>query len=109
MKNYHWYTRNQLLRSNIDKLKNLPFYRKNRIVQGIMCLMKQHEPDLLEKFVLDFPLEVNRPRWYDDDPYQWLIINGLRYGSKKLHRLVFYYLEREMGAEKGRIGSLHLA
>jgi hypothetical protein len=109
MKSHHWYNKNKKLGFNIDKLKNLPFYRRNHIVQGIMCLMKQHEPDLLEEFVLDFPLEINRRRWYDDDPYLWLIINGLRYGSKQLHQLVFIYLEKEMNVKNGRIGSLHAA
>lgn len=30
---------------------------------------------------MEFPLEILRRRWYDKDPYVWLLFNGLRYAE----------------------------
>ena len=45
--------------------------------------MYEEAPDLIDKYVMDFPMGLKR-RWYDKDPFSWLIINSLKYANKNL-------------------------
>jgi hypothetical protein len=47
---------------------------------------------------MDFPLDINRRRWYDKDPYLWLIMNGLKYASDELLASVTKYLSVNKGS-----------
>ena len=90
-----WYDAYELLGKNIDRLKFMEKGRRDRLLVGVMRLIRQHCPTLLDQFVLEFPLEINRRRWYDKDPYLWLIVNGLKYAEDELRNAVAAYLEDE--------------
>ena len=89
--------RNNQLNRCIDGLRHMPPFERYRLVQGMMCLIVYYEDDLLDRFVLDFPLEPDNGQWYDQDPYLWLVINGLQYGNPPLQRQVAAYLAEELG------------
>ncbi|MBU0485536.1 MAG: hypothetical protein KKB30_13605 [Proteobacteria bacterium] len=90
-----WYDKHEKLRKNIDKLKFSEKNFRDYLLSGVMVLIKKHRPRLLEDFVQDFPLEIHRRRWYDKDPYLWLIINGLRHADQELLDEVASYMEAE--------------
>jgi len=90
-----WYDRYPELRRQLDGIKEMEEERRDYLIQGIMRLIKEHHPSLLEEFVIHFPLEINRRRWYDRDPYLWLVINGLQYASADLLTKVTAFLEQE--------------
>jgi hypothetical protein len=83
-RNMRWYDKYPKLAKLLEGLKDIRGDRRDEIISGVMLLIKQNAPNLLERYVLDFPLDIKRRRWYDCDPYLWLIFNGLQYASKPL-------------------------
>jgi hypothetical protein len=79
-----WYDQYPKLAKSLESLNGLEEIRRDEIISGIMLLIKRNAPNLLERYVLDFPLDLQRRRWYDKDPYLWLIFNGLQYASTSL-------------------------
>jgi hypothetical protein len=90
-----WYDDIPGLRLHFEKLRNMDVERRNRIFEGIKKLDRDFDTRLIDQHVLDFPMEPKR-RWYDQDPYAWLIINSLRYASKNLLDRVIEYLDRSL-------------
>jgi hypothetical protein len=87
-----WYDKNNRLSSLLESLKDMPAGKRDKLISGMMALVKSESSDLLDQFVMDFPLDINRRRWYDKDPYLWLIMNGLKYASDELLVSVTKYL-----------------
>lgn len=92
-----WYEKHTVLSRNIDLMMDMDEERRDYLVRGIMNVIRRYSPTLLDDFVHDFPLDIQRKRWYDKDPYLWLTFNGLQYGSDKLISQVESYLETERG------------
>lgn len=90
-----WYDKYEKLGDQIDRLKFTKRSHRDQLVQGVMKIIKKDTPSLLDRFVMDFPLDILRRRWYDKDPYLWLIINGLKYADKDLLDKVTEFLEEE--------------
>ena len=90
-----WYDKYEKLGRHIDQMKDMESGRRDNLVRGIMAIIRKHNPNLLEQFVLDFPLELNRQRWYDNDPYLWLTINGLQHAQLDLLETVALYMEEQ--------------
>ena len=98
-----WYDAHKKLGRNLDKLKFTERNLRDFMVAKVMKLIKQRDPHLLDKFVARFPLDIQRRRWYDKDPYLWLIINGLEYADRELLDEVANLLEEEQ--KNGQQGS----
>lgn len=95
-----WYDKYEKLGIFIDGMKDMASSQRDQLVRGIMKIMRKRSPNLLENFVLDFPLELSRQRWYDRDPYLWLTINGLQHAEIDLLETVTNYLEEEYTKHK---------
>lgn len=95
-----WYDGHPKLSELLESLNPIRGRRRNNIISGIMEIIKQRAPALFDRYVLDFPLNIKRRRWYDRDPYLWLIINGLKYGNKQLLTAVTTYLQENIGKKK---------
>lgn len=91
-----WYDKYEKLGKHLDSLKEMEPIKRDNLIKGIMVIIKEENPDLLEDFVMEFPKEIRRRRWYDHDPYLWLLINGLKYGKEKLLKKVTVYLEENI-------------
>jgi hypothetical protein len=87
-----WYDAHKKLAEALEQLKELPRNHRDRIVNHVIALINDNAPILLEKYLLDFPLERERRRWYDKDPYLWLMVNGLQYASPDLLRKTTKYM-----------------
>ena len=74
---------------------------RDYLLSGVMGIIRSHDRQLLDKFVSEFPLDFNRRRWYDQDPYLWLIVNGLSYAGQDLLDAVADYLENEQQKKNG--------
>ena len=95
-----WYDKYEKLSRFIEGMKDMATGHRDQLVRGIMEIIRTHSPDLLEKKVLDFPLDISRQRWYDQDPYLWLTINGLQHAEIDLLETVSNYLEEEYTKRK---------
>ena len=90
-----WYDQYERLGHHIDSLKGMEAGHRDHLVRGIQSLIQHHSPTILDETVLDFPLDLARQRWYDNDPYLWLTINGLQQVGPDLLETVALYLEEE--------------
>jgi hypothetical protein len=87
-----WYDNHPKLARYLEEFKDMRQKSRDRLVKGVMDIIRDRNPKILEDFLLDFPLDLNRRRWYDSDPYLWLIFNGLAYADADLLSDVTAYL-----------------
>ncbi len=88
-----WYDNYERLGQQLENLKEMDSRKRDILIKGIMTIIKEQSPELLEDFMFEFPLKIKRRRWYDNDPYLWLLINGLKNGRDELLQQVAEYLE----------------
>ncbi|MFQ5994868.1 MAG: hypothetical protein ACE5K1_07215 [Acidiferrobacterales bacterium] len=99
-----WYDKHDELGRYLDLIAHMHDDERDEFVKGIMHLIKQIQPNLLTDLVLEFPLDLFRRRWYDKDPYLWLVFNGLEYAGQDLISKVIDYFKRQpaIGQQKKR-------
>ncbi len=90
-----WYDKNPELKKWLERLKHAEEEKRNIILDGIKQLDSNFDSDLIDRHVMEFPMEMKR-RWYDQNPYCWLIINGLKYADDIFLQKVIDYLQREL-------------
>lgn len=105
-----WYDRYRKLAKHLDGLKEIDPDMRTRIVRRILSLMRTEYPNLVSAdSALEFPLDFQRRRWYDKDPYLWLVMNGLSHAPEPFLQKVAVILEQEsemmMAADKEPCGS----
>jgi len=95
-----WYDKYEELGKHLDSFKNMKEENRDPLIKGIMSIVQQQSPELLacEK-AFEFPLELHRRRWYDNDPYLWLLFNTLKSANKKVLILVVDYLNNSTGTK----------
>lgn len=96
-----WYDKHEKLGKYLDGLKGKDEKARDGLITGIMLLIKENDPHLLDDLVMGFPLSLHRRRWYDNDPYLWLIFNGLEYAEEKLLNKIASFLEIEASKLEG--------
>lgn len=90
-----WYDQYERFSHQLDLLRDCDEERRDEIVQGMILIIRENNAsNILEDFILEFPLDFYRKRWYDQDPYLWLVINGLKHASKELIDLITEYMEK---------------
>jgi hypothetical protein len=67
--------------------------QKSRLAAGALAILRQADASVLDKKAINFPLEMFRRRWYDNDQQLWLLVNGLRYVDEAVVEKVTFYLE----------------
>ncbi|MCG6201829.1 hypothetical protein [Psychromonas antarctica] len=88
-----WYDKHPFLGGELDTLKERDQKSRDFIVRGVMDLVKQVDPGLLSlEKAIDFPLDSKRWRWYDNDPYLWVMFNTLKIANNALLQTVENYL-----------------
>jgi hypothetical protein len=95
-----WYDAHEKLAVLLEKLKTAKKRVRDRIVAGVLDIINADAPTLLEKYLLEFPLDRKRRRWYDKEPYLWLMVNGLEHAGMKLLKKVTAYMAAESTAKK---------
>ncbi len=90
-----WYDEHERFSQQLDLLKDCDEEKRDDIVQGMILIIRENDASsILEDFILEFPLDFYRKRWYDQDPYLWLVINGLKHASKELIDIITDYMEK---------------
>jgi len=90
-----WYDAIPELRDQIERLKNINKEKRDKIFDGIKHLESDFDSRLIDRHVLEFPLNLKR-RWYDQDPSSWLMINALKYAERPLLQRVIDYLKQKL-------------
>jgi hypothetical protein len=89
-----WYDANKKLRYYLESLQNVDRPMREKVVKDLMELVKEYDGQLLDRFAEEYPLEIRKQRWYDQNPYLWILFNGLRYASDEVIEMVIEYFER---------------
>ena len=77
---HRWYDEYPPLAALLEQLKALPQGEVSTIVRGLRDVIVVESPGLIDRTVLDYPLDTpDRRRWYDFDPICWLTINAMRH------------------------------
>ena len=93
-----WYDRHPELKNLLNLLKDSQLSEQERIIGGMKEIIMEYDPELMDRWVLEFPLTTKR-RWYDKDPYSWLVINSLKYADSRLVSGVVFYLKGELESD----------
>ena len=96
-KTKRWYDAVPELNVLLDRLKNLGKERRDDLFDGIKKLDNDFDSKLIDRHVLEFPMNLKR-RWYDQDPTSWLMINALKYADRPLLQQVIDYLKLRLPA-----------
>lgn len=91
-----WYDQYPRLSACFETYKEIKSGPRNRIAHKILALIYKKEPEIMDKYVLEFPLDESKRRWYDKNPYMWLIVNSLKYASPELLNEITLLLEKEI-------------
>jgi len=75
-----WYDKDKEFAESIHKLRDAQEPERDIWVKDIINIIQEHEPESfsVEK-QLTFPIKLLRRRWYDSDPYLWLIMNSMEH------------------------------
>ena len=71
--------RHSALSKRLDEFQEMDQKFRDHLIKGVMGLVTNYDPHLLSyEKAFDFPMVLNRQRWYDQDPYLWLMFNTLK-------------------------------
>ncbi|MGQ9616138.1 MAG: hypothetical protein ACUVWJ_07005 [Spirochaetota bacterium] len=90
-----WYDKNPELSNFLEKLRLTETGRRENLIHGIKDIIMTYDDRLMDRHVTDFPLTIKR-RWYDDDPYSWMVINTLKYADRRLMQKILHYLKEKL-------------
>ncbi len=90
-----WYDPPSKLGIYLEKMQFLREQERDAIIVGIKNIIMQHDPELINRHILEFT-NYARNRWYDTDPYTWLIINSLKFAGSEILNDVIKYLEKKI-------------
>lgn len=95
--NNRWYDEHPEIGHKLEAFKDMDLQRKDVLIKGIMAIVRNYDPSLLtyEK-AFDFPFSLKRHRWYDSDPYLWMLFNTLMMADERLLNSVTIYLMKEL-------------
>lgn len=88
-----WYDKYTQLKIYLDDLRDMPTGKRNAIAKKILEIIHSHEPELIDTYAMDFPLDISRRRWYDRDPRLWLMFNALEHADPAVMAQVITFFE----------------
>ncbi len=97
MKKNRWYDKHEALANHLESLKTMPKRRLNEMLKDLIALARLLHPTLFEEHLLEYPLDMKKRRWYDDDPYLWILVNGLRFAEDEVIRKVVAFFDKQTG------------
>lgn len=78
-----WYDSNPRLALLLNLLKKKDKDCRDKIINELKDIIIYYDNSLIDRNVVDFPMTEKR-RWYDKDPYSWLVINSIEYADDEL-------------------------
>ena len=87
--NLRWHDQDPILRDLLEKVKNLTEKEQDQVMMELKYIINKHDDTLIGSHIEEYRL---RRRWYDKNPYTWLVINALKYASPELIEQVKAFL-----------------
>jgi hypothetical protein len=92
---HRWFDKYPDLRKSIDKLEDLNKGVRDEVIRGIEELILSYDNQSFDRYERKFPFESSN-RWYDKDPYAWLVINSIIYLDEDLITDIILYLKEKL-------------
>lgn len=102
MNKNRWYDKHEGLANHLESLKYMPKRQYNEILKDLIALARLLHPNLFEEHLMEYPLDLKKRRWYDDDPYLWLVINGLRFAEDEVIDKVVAFFDKQVSTNEER-------
>ncbi|WP_354625610.1 hypothetical protein [Psychromonas sp. MME2] len=100
-----WDDQHLTLSQKLNTLKDLTEIERGPIIKEVMALLAKYQPNLLDtENAFDFPLNLKRRRWYDDDPYLWAMFNTLKCANKNSLTKVELFLSSALANQQKMMG-----
>ncbi len=97
-----WYDKYEELTRSLEVLKGMDRKERGPVIKDVLAIIESDDPDIIENTVMDYPLDAQRRRWYDRDPYLWLMVNSLKCSEPDLVRRVAIHLEERLTVLKSQ-------
>ena len=76
-----WHDRDPLMRLSMAELKIHPVEIQDKMMVEIKTILDRHDPMIIERHVGRFTM---KRRWYDHNPFTWMVINSLKFAPRKV-------------------------
>ncbi len=96
-----WYDNHSKLMHAIHMLKPLKGKALDEIVIELKNIICRHDTDLIDRYFMAFPLKPFKRRWYDKDPYLWIVINSLRFADQDTLEDVIEFISNRYSVTSG--------
>jgi hypothetical protein len=103
MKKNRWYDQHEELAAHFETLKTIPKRQLNGLLKDLITLGRLLHPNLFEEHIFEYPLDPKKRRWYDDDPYLWIVINGLRYAEDEVINKVVAFFDKQISTIQNKL------
>ena len=90
-----WYDDNPRLALLLNLLRNQDKGCRDNIINELKDIIIYYDDSLIDIHVVDFPMTEKR-RWYDKDPYSWLVINSIKYADNELLSRITKHLSNRL-------------
>jgi|GEM_PF-692915 len=97
MKKNRWYDKHEGLANHLEALKDMPKKQLNELLKDLITFARLLNPTLFEDHLFEYPLDPKRRRWYDEDPYLWLVVNGLRFTDDEVIAKIVAFFDKQIG------------
>jgi hypothetical protein len=97
-KGNRWYDKDPALATYLESFQKMKKNLREELYTGIIEILRENSSTLIDDNAMEFPLDLPQRRWYDKDPYMWLIFNGLRMAEKPLLEEIKKYLASKIAA-----------
>ena len=85
-----WYDKRPILGKRLEAFKEMNPQLRESIIEEVMYLIEQYDADLISDKQA-FTFDCNQQRWYDNDPFLWLMFNTLKLADDTLLQIVEVY------------------
>ena len=93
--NKRWYDSNPRLALLLNLLKNKEPISREEIINELKEIIVKYDEGLIDRHVSEFPMSEKR-RWYDRNPYSWLVINTIKYADSILTERIVRHLNKRL-------------
>ena len=104
--NKRWYDNFRSFAKQLERLKNVSSAQLDAVTKGIFAILEENDAthirgDFLDAsctsdFIKAYAIDLYHKRWYDKDPYLWLIVNSLKYASPSVVEKISLYIEHTL-------------
>ena len=88
-----WHDKDPVLSALLEKIQRLDEREQDQMMIEVKYIINKYDHTLIGKHIEEYK---SRRRWYDKNPYTWLVINALKYSPPQLLDEVKSFLQSRL-------------